>query len=266
VATKLGEVAEVAERARDIMATGRYNSDVVAEPFKAQLAVVFAHMERVLASQGATIDDVLRHNYLTTMGMREWGLASMVYRQQLYSSKGAAPTSTCVTVPYINSDPDVVLVSDAIALLPGEWKKEVMLDPETDMAHLPMTIAAGPYVFHTGYIAMDKTLHGPIRRLSELHDEGRFLGQTQFDSAESLVAQAWFTYREVNGMLQRAGTDLSRVVQQTVLMRDATQYAIIEQTVGRMFRGAVPPTTVIACDDIGPYPELFFEVEAVAVR
>ncbi|MCC7104128.1 MAG: hypothetical protein IT307_03220 [Chloroflexi bacterium] len=261
--TRLGELDEAA---RGILATRCYHSDVAEQALKAQIAGFFSHMQRVLESQGGSLDDLVRQNFLSTTGMAEWGIASMEYRSQLVTGKQAAPTSTSVTVPAVNGDREVVIVSDATALLPGEWKKEPVLDTGIDMAFLPMTIGAGPFAFTTGFVAMDKSFHGPVRSFAELGDEGRLLGTGRFDANETLIAQAWYTYRAIDEMLRGAGSGLTRVVQQTVLMRDATQYPALESVALKLYEGQLPPTTVLSCDDIGPYPGLLFEVETVAVR
>jgi hypothetical protein len=67
-------------------------------------------------------------------------------------------------------------------------------------------------------------------------------------------------------MLRDAGSDMSKVVHQTVLMRDASYYGVLEQVALKLYGGSLPPTTILACDDIGPYPGLLCEVETVAVR
>jgi enamine deaminase RidA (YjgF/YER057c/UK114 family) len=259
-------LADLDPVARGIITTGRYATDTVEEAFKAQIATIFGCMGRVLEKHEASIDDLLRSNFLTTRGMTEWGVSSMVFRQHMYSSKQAAPTSTCVTVPHINGDDDIVAVSDALALLPGEWRKAPALDDVTDMAHLPMSIGAGPYAFHTGFIPMDKSFHGPVERFGQLGDAGRFLGSNRLDEAETIAAQSWQVYREIEKMLNAVGSTLKQAVQQTVLMRDPTQYAVVEQAARALIGQDLPATTVLPCDDIGPYPGLLLEIETIAVR
>jgi enamine deaminase RidA (YjgF/YER057c/UK114 family) len=223
-------------------------------------------MAHVLRPLGGTTDDLLRSNFLTTRGMEEWGVSSMVFRRNMYTTQGAAPTSTCVTVPFVNGDDEVVAVTDALALLPGEWKKEPVLDGETDMAYLPMSIAAGRYAFHTGFISMDKTIHGPVERLDQLGEGAHGLMLGRVDNNEAILAQSWHVYREIDRLLRAVGSDLSRVVQQTLLLRDARHYALVEQVGRRWFGAASPATTVVPCDDIGPYPGLLLEIESIALR
>lgn len=259
-------LSELDEESRKTISTRNYNGDTVEEAFKAQIATCFSHMARVMKPLGGTTDDLLRSNFLITRGMEEWGVSSMVFRKNMYSTQSAAPTSTCVTVPFINGDAEIVAVTDALALLPGRWKKESVINSATDMAYLPMSIAAGPYAFHTGFISMDKDFHGPVERLNQLDAGARALIEGRVDNSETILAQAWHIYREIDQMLRAVGSDLNMVVQQTLLLRDARDYALVEQ-VGRLwFDDALPATTIVPCDDIGPYPGLLLEIESVAVR
>jgi enamine deaminase RidA (YjgF/YER057c/UK114 family) len=264
IATRLDELPD---QAREILEQGRLVSDRGAEKLKTQVAFFFLHLKAILESRGGTQDDMLRQNFFTTMGMQEWGLGSMVFRPRYYSGKHTAPTSAGVTVPAINADPDAVVITDAVALLPGgPWAKEGQLDPVIDMTHLPMTITAGPLAYTTGFVAMEKNFHGAVTSFAELADSGRGLGAGRPDATEPLVSQAWYTYDAIARMLRDAGSDMSKVVHQTVLMRDASYYGVLEQVALKLYGGSLPPTTILACDDIGPYPGLLFEVETVAVR
>jgi enamine deaminase RidA (YjgF/YER057c/UK114 family) len=113
---------------------------------------------------------------------------------------------------------------------------------------------------------MDKSFHGPIMRLDQLDEAAHMLGANRVDDTEPILAQSWHIFREIEKMLNSVGSDLSKVVQQTVLLRDASDYAVVEQVARIWCKGVLPPTTVIACDDIGPYPGLLLEIESIAVR
>jgi enamine deaminase RidA (YjgF/YER057c/UK114 family) len=258
---------ELPGHAREIVQLGHRNTDVGQEALKTQIVLFFEHLKAILESRGGTQDDLLRQNFFTTMGMPEWGLASMVYRPRFYSGQHTAPTSTSVTVPTIDGGPDAVIVTDVTALVPGgPWVKEALLDPSIDMTHLPMTITAGPLVHTTGFVAMEKNFHGPVTSFSELNDAGRHLGMGRVEATEPMLAQAWYTYAAIEQMLRGAGSSMDRVVHQHVLMRDASDYGVLEQVARGFYGDKLPATTLVACDDIGPYPGLLFEVETVAVR
>jgi enamine deaminase RidA (YjgF/YER057c/UK114 family) len=258
--------SELAPTAQDALVHNWMNSDSGAEKLRTQIAFGLAHLKAVMEHEGGTIESLVRQNFFTTINMKSWGAGTLGYRATVYPGKSAAPTTTAVSVPAVNENPDATFVTDPIGLLPGPWERQAGVDTDLDMSHLPMTVIAGPLVFTTGYVGMDKNLHGPVTRLDQLRDSGRLLGADQFHMNETIVAQAWLIYSAVSRMLEGAGASIGRVVLQKVLMRDASQYPTVERVARIFFGGRLPPTTVMGCSDIGPYPGLEFEVETIALR
>lgn len=263
IATRLDELEH---NDRSLVAQNRYYSDTAHEPLVAQHSLIFSHLRKILEYLGGTLDDLVRQNYLTTASMATWGVVSQDLRRSMYSSQQNAPGVTTPAVARVSANPDVAVSCDAVALLRGQWVKEGHLDSDVDMGFLPMVVEAGPLVYTTGYVGMDKAVHGTIARFRELEDSGSYLGHGRIDDAERPLAQAWHTYRTIAELLNGRGSDIRNVVQQSVYIKDPKEYALLQQ-VARVFYGnRLPPTTIVPIADVGPYPGLRFEIDTVAAR
>ena len=265
VATRLGEAP--AEE-RQAVETGNYHTDVSVEAFKAQMAFITAHSRRVLESQGATMDHMLRYNLCTSVGMTDVGAYIPMY-SHAHSDPATAPTITGFTMGSgrLSGDPEAVAVLDAVAVVPsGDWKKVGGTYPEIVSGPIPMTQAAGPLIFLTGYSGRDRA-NFPIVTFDQLRDHGKLMGLGHFDDpeAETMMCQAWHIYRTYEQLLKEAGSDISRVVHQVLYLVDVSKLAALERVARVIYGGKVPPTTVIGADEIGPYPELQLEIDVVAV-
>ena len=263
VATNLGVVDA---RWRSTLVRNQYHTDSSQEPLKAQAALIYSHLEQILGSQGASLADIVRTNFLTSVGdMAAWW-AWQPLRQHTYLSSENAPASTALHVPQVTSDPDAVVVCDAVALIPGAWRKGAAGPPEGSPSYLPMAQKAGPFLFTSGLVGFDKASHRATRSFAELTDEGaRYLGLSRSDDTEAIMAQAWQAYSAIGQALNAGGSDPSRVLHQSIGMRDLSHYAVLERVAQRFFAGRLPPTTVVGIDDTGPHPhEALFEIDAVA--
>ena len=232
------------------------------------MAFITAHSRRVLESQGATMDHMLRYNLCTSVGMTDVGAYIPMY-SHAHSDPATAPTITGFTMGSrrLSGDPEAVAVLDAVAVVPsGDWKKVGGTYPEIVSGPIPMTQAAGPLIFLTGYSGRDRA-NFPIVTFDQLRDHGKLMGLGHFDDpeAETMMCQAWHIYRTYEQLLKEAGSDISRVVHQVLYLVDVSKLAALERVARVIYGGKVPPTTVIGADEIGPYPELQLEIDVVAV-
>jgi enamine deaminase RidA (YjgF/YER057c/UK114 family) len=248
-----------------LLATGRYHTDSAEEALKVQTSLTHMHMRRILESANGQMSNLVNLRQISAVTPKDTGRIHPLRVHYTNASKTESPCRTSFYVPAIGADEALTLMYDGVALLPGEWKKGGEIRPEFEMSHLPMTQRAGPLVFTTGYIAMDKSTHTPAQRFAQIGGAGRLFGLTRLDDAEPIFAEAWYIYRTVAELLDKAGSDVSRVVHQYVLLRDVSHYAAIERVANVVFKGRLPATTVVGTVNIGAYPGLLLEVYCVAL-
>jgi enamine deaminase RidA (YjgF/YER057c/UK114 family) len=256
---------EMDTETRKILVTERYHTDAAEEALKVQTSLSHLHMRRILESEGGSSSNVVNLRQISAVDPKDTGRIHPLRVHFTGTGKAESPCRTSFYVPSIGAENGLTLMYDGVALLPGEWKKGGEVRPEFDMSHLPMTQRAGPFVFTTGYIAMDKVTHGPIQRFPQLADAGRFLGLTRLDDAEPILAESWHIYRTIAGLLEQAGSSMSRVVHQYVLLRNVSHYAAVERVANIVYQGKLPATTIVGTVNIGPYPGLLLEVYCLAL-
>jgi enamine deaminase RidA (YjgF/YER057c/UK114 family) len=262
------QLEEVEPGIRAFLDTGSFYRNASEEAYKSQIAMIHAHLQRILESQGGTFKHLVKENHLGPYGvsepgegMHEWS-AWHPMRLGLFPDVETAPTTTSPQTPQVGPDLDTRVMIDAIALLPGPWTREGIEGEAIKMGHLNMLNWAGPLVYITGYLGMDRTLHRRIERYHELEETGRLAGLAHIDSAELVRAQAWRTYTHINALLEEAGIGWGALSHQIVYMRDVASYSILE-SVARTF-GPLPATSVVGVQDAGPFPGLEFEIDCIA--
>jgi enamine deaminase RidA (YjgF/YER057c/UK114 family) len=250
---------------RKFLATGRYHTDAAEESLRVQTALSHLHMRRILESQGGSISNLVNVRQITAAHPVETGRNHPLRVHYIGASKAESPCRTSFYVPSLGAEDGAAIMYDGVALLPGEWKKGGEVRPEFEMTHLPMTQRAGPYIFTTGYIAMDKVAHERVQRFPQIADAGRYFGLTRLDDEEAILAESWHIYRAIAFLLEQAGSSMSRVVHQYVLLRNVAHYAAVERIANVVYGGKLPATTIVGTVNIGPYPNLLIEIFCVAL-
>lgn len=256
---------EVDADTRALLVTGRYHTDTAEESFKVQTALSHLHMKRVLESAGGSMGNMVNLRQISAVEPKDTGRIHPLRVHFMGSSKADSPCRTSFYVPNLGADKSLAIMYDGVALLPGEWKKTGKVRTELEMSHLPMTQRAGPYVFTTGYISMDKGTHTPLQSFQKITGAGRLLGLTSLEDAEPIQVEAFNIYRTVADLLEHAGSSMSRVVHQYVLLRNLSHYSTVERIASTFYGNAIPPTTIVGTVNIGAYPGLLLEVFCVAL-
>ncbi|MCC7483455.1 MAG: RidA family protein [Burkholderiales bacterium] len=256
---------DVDAQTRKLLETGRYHTDTGEESLKVQTALTHLHMKRVLEHAGGQIADIVNLRQICAVGPKHTGRIHPLRVHFMGTTKAESPCRTSFYVPSLGQEEGLAILYDGAALLPGKWKKGGEVRPEFEMSHLPMTQRAGPYLFTTGYIAMDKSERGPVHSFRQINGAGRLLGFTRLDGDEPILAEAWHIYGVVAELLERAGSSMSRVVHQYVLLRNVSHYAMVERVANVFYRGKLPATTIVGTVNIGAYPGLLLEVFCVAL-
>jgi 2-iminobutanoate/2-iminopropanoate deaminase len=103
---------------------------------------------------------------------------------------------------------------------------------------------AGEFIFLSGQAAID--------------DEGLIVGSGDFQ------AQAEQTVDNINTLLKRAGSDLSRVVKVTIYLTDMKHFPDIVELRAKHFTRPYPADTIVEVSSLA-LPELMIEIDVIAL-
>lgn len=262
VVTRLEELGDDASQVK----SGHLQSDATAEATKAQYWLTTKLMAHVIKSLGgAGAKDIMHENQFFRRGMKE--LADRYpLREKIYNSREEASTTSTFGMRNLSVIEEAVVNTDAVALLPGPSRREVDVVPERTVGFQPMWIKADPFCFVCGELGLIPAEHQSILSFSDLTDNGRFLAQGRFhDVHTDVMSQAWSIYQSLAQQMREAGSDLSKVVQQMIFVRDVFDYLAVERIASIVFQNRIPPTTMVPVDDIGPYNNLRLEIEIISL-
>ena len=225
-------------------------SDLAFEATKAQYWLCHQHIRQILESQGANINDILHTYTFRKHGVRMMPETDYI-REKIYKAIETSPTSEGFGIIKLCIVPEVEIVTGCVALLPGEYKKEALKCGDTNRvgAYAGLT-KAGPFWFSAGMSGVDLQKQTHITNFSEFGDEGRFLAEGRVDDEMTLMAKTWYTYKY---MLDEVETKASQVMQQTVYLTNPAEWPAVERVAKMIFKGRVPPTTIIPVDEMVYY-------------
>lgn len=228
------------------------------EAAAAQQVQIFRHVERILASQGASLACQVRQNGWMRMPMSEFGPASAV-RRRLFSGDNTGPF-TSLTVSGLRSA-DALFEYGVIALVPGDvqWKRTVRTPPHGIASYYVAAVQAGPLVVSAGEVPVDTVAGSAVTAFpSEVQAFGRI------DAAGVVLAQAWDVYAKLERALADYGATMADVVHQTVYVTDGAHAAAVERIAALHFGRTLPPTTVVPILSTSPFAESRVEIEVIA--
>jgi 2-iminobutanoate/2-iminopropanoate deaminase len=123
--------------------------------------------------------------------------------------------------------------------------EQIRVDPDPyEPYRLSQGFRVGELLFVSGQAAIDP--------------EGQLIGVGDFD------AQAEQTFRNLERVLQAAGSGLDRVVKVTIFLTDMANFPKIVELRGRWFSQPYPADTIVEVSSLA-LPELEIEIEAIAV-
>ncbi len=143
--TRLDDLGADAAR----ISTGHLHSDAADEALKGQLWLTYKHIGRLLASQRAGLKDVLRLNSYYRHGMKELTNRYPVQVAALGGTTEAPAYSTCI-IHKLSVIPQLEVISNGVALLPGKVRKESGLVPGWREAVATEWAKAEPFYFPIG--------------------------------------------------------------------------------------------------------------------
>ncbi len=226
----------------------------------------FANLDGVLRLAGAQVSDLLKVNGWVSFSMREYGAAVLARRRFFNQTKQNMMACTGLTVGG-TSDPDALLAFDAIALVPtaGRATKEVR-GPASPIAspYVAGAVKGGGLLFTSGEIPVFVPAGEVVATCAQVLDDGRLLRFGHIEPESGMESRAWFVYRTLEAYLRAFDSSFTRVVHQTVFMKDPRQFPTLER-IATMFCGnTLPPTTVVPIVDTTPFPTAEIEIELVA--
>ena len=260
IVTRLEELGNDAAHVR----SGYLQTDSTQEASKAQYYHINRLMEQVIKNQGgAGYKDMLRLNQFYRYGMKANADRTALIGKLFKNIREDVPPNTAFGIRNVSVIDEAMIVGDAVALLPGEYHKEVAMGGSAGIQ--PTWSKAGPFWFVSGDLGWNRAKHDSIHSFSDLTDAGRFLAQGRFhDVHTEAMAQAWYTYQSLDRQMHDAGSELAKVVQQNLYMRDVSEYLAVERIASIVYKGRIPPTILVPVDDIGSYGERL-EIETISL-
>ena len=123
--------------------------------------------------------------------------------------------------------------------------EQIRVDPDPyEPYRLSQGFRVGEFVFVSGQAAIDPN--------------GELVGAGDFD------AQAEQVFRNLERVLQAAGTGLDRIFKVTIFLTDMANFPKIVELRGRWFTEPYPADTIVEVTSLA-LPELEIEIEAIAV-
>jgi reactive intermediate/imine deaminase len=122
--------------------------------------------------------------------------------------------------------------------------ERIATDPDPYAPYrISQAIRLGNLVFVSGQAAIDQS--------------GALVGVGDFD------AQAEQAFRNLEAVLQAAGSGLDRIVKVTIFLTDMSNFSTIVELRGRWFTEPYPADTIVEVGSLA-LPELEIEIEAIA--
>ncbi|MFQ5856977.1 MAG: RidA family protein [Anaerolineae bacterium] len=259
----ISRLADLGEDAKEV-ATQRTHTDATLEAGKAQWWLIYRHIQRIMESQGGSVTNLLRSNFYNRYTFLQEAEVHPL-RQLFFKSRENMPTTSGFAINGLHPRDEVRLLADVVALLPGEYRKEVGFHLERRVTYGIMWAKGGPLWLCSGDLALDAATHRIIRSFSDLGEDAHWLAQGRLHDAQTTMAQAWYIYQSLDHMMKSARSGLPRVAQQSIYLRNASHYPAVESIARIVYGSRIPPTTVVPVDGIGPYDDLMLEIETISL-
>jgi enamine deaminase RidA (YjgF/YER057c/UK114 family) len=244
--------------------SGRLAADSWSGPIQAQCWQMFKNIERVLQSQGAQLQDILRINMWVTDFS---DLPMLAPVRSLVFAPEVPPPITNIGVCDIPV-PGAVIQAEVVAALPSRGGKRVSIDsPNVSqfVGHYGLASRSGPVAFAAGMIAASNEQRRVIRSYADLGvDQDLRTGSFVPDSREEITAaQTRFIMNDVRAALSDQGCSLDDIAYLRAYLKEFDDFAPWARVMTQTFADAqMPPVTVIPCTELGVH-DFRLEIEVV---
>jgi enamine deaminase RidA (YjgF/YER057c/UK114 family) len=240
------------------MATGYAAVDAVEGPKAAQAWYVYSLASERLRSLGSSVDQMVRaHIY-----QRDKRFFPIFESVRLVFEPGAAVPSSGIGVTDLPGGSEAWWSFDAIALVlgaaPGYGGRRILTAPGAlpSASFYSQGVGAGPYFFLAGHIPIKTAEPGKpvVMGYDDVPPEGRFLqrGRSHPDSRDGpIAAQTWFTYREIQRLIEAQGATMGDILNVTVYLQDMRDFPTFHRVHERFFPEAPPAVTVTGFGEVG---------------
>lgn len=244
--------------AAERLATGYAAVDAVEGPIAAQVWSVLTRVGETLRACGSSLDQMVRaHAY-----QRDKRFFPILESVRLVFEPTTPAPSSGIGVTALPGGPEVWWSLDAIGVVPGSAAgyegRRVLAAPglSPSASFYSQGVAAGPYLFLAGHIPIQTAEPGKpvVMGYEDVPPEGRFLqrGRSHPDSREGPIAsQTWFTYNEIQRLLEAQGAGLCDIIAASVYLQDIRDFPTFHRVHERFFPADPPALTVTEFGEVG---------------
>ena len=239
---------ELGNDAREVEVEGRMNN-LASEARRCQLWLIFSHLNKLVASQNAAMDDFMVMQWFSRQDM--WEYCNIEYiRAKVFTPP--VPLGFGTVIHNLSIVPEIMSICGGIVLLPGEVKKasfHYAKNQVVTLAPYACVTRSGSFA-HGGGMGINITEQRSYVAFADLPDNGRFQAFSRIDGNHPMMAKMWHIYKSA---FEKAAVTPRQVIHQTLYMENPAEYPAVETIARIIFGGHIPPTTVIPVDDIAFY-------------
>lgn len=238
-------------------------------PFSSQASAIYDVMERALEDSGGLSSVLRQHMY--QRDKRRFPILEGI-RHEREGQFGAAPSSglglSSLRDESVNYELDAIALSPAGVELLGP--RSVLESPGvgTAVALYSQAVAAGPYIFTAGMLALSLDRSSALRSFEEIPPEGRWLqrGRSHPDYRMGpIVAQCWTLYERLHVFLESHGLELKDVCESTIFVHNQGDVADAIRVHTHWFGVDGPAVRIIPVEEVG-HKATVIEIEVTASR
>jgi 2-iminobutanoate/2-iminopropanoate deaminase len=250
---------DVPEEGR-FLATGRSHPDSRDGPIAAQTWYVYEELRKLLAANGASMDDVLLSTvYLADV--RDFPVFHRVHRHFFPNDDVALAVSAFDEVGHRGCKIEIELTA---AVGKGSERRQVAWSIPAPFG-APAAVGYGSVLFYSGIVGMNA--EGLLVRSSaDLEGEARAIVARleEIETRPGFAAQCWASFTQLGEAAKNAGSDLAKLLKLTVYVRAAEDLAVFE-AVRRSFIADADLPALECVAVCGPGPVAHAEVQFEAI-
>jgi enamine deaminase RidA (YjgF/YER057c/UK114 family) len=237
-------------------------------PFHVQARAIYDVLERSLEDSGGLSSVLRQHMY--QRDKRHFPVLESIRQEREHA--GAAPSSG-LGLTSLRGD-SVNYEIDAIALTPAGrerlGRRTLLEAPGVGKAAAlySQAVAAGPYIFTAGMLALAPDRSWAVTSFSDIAPEGRWLqrGRSHPDYRMGpVIAQTWVLYERFDAFLRAYGLGLGQVCNATLFIHNEGDFADALRVHAYWFGSKGPSVQVIPVDEVG-HKGTVIEIEITATR
>jgi len=250
---------DVPEEGR-FLATGRSHPDSRDGPIAAQTWFVYDELRKLLAANGASMDDVLLSTvYLADV--RDFPVFHRVHRHFFPNDDVALAVSGFDEVGHRGCRIEIELT----AAVGGSGRRRAVKWSMPAPLGAPAAVGYGSLLFYSGMVGLDAQGR-LVRSSADLDGAARAVVSRleEIESRPGFAAQCWACFEQLAVAARTAGSDLARLVKLTIYLREAADLNVFEAIRREFIADAdLPALECIAVHGPGPVGRAEVQFEAI---